>query len=107
MKCIMCDGKLIQKKVEHEEFGVSLGKFEAQVCSKCNEVYFDSEIVNKIQTKSKKLGLFGLVKKTKVAKVGNSLAVRIPKEIVDFTRLKKEGSVKVFPRGRKEIIIEL
>jgi len=52
--------------------------------------------------------LFGLsFKKTKVAKVGNSLAIRIPKEIADFVNLKKEEEVRIIPRSKKEIVFEL
>lgn len=106
MKCILCNGQLKEKIVEHKEFGLSLGKFKAKVCSKCNETYFDSETADKIQLKSKELGLFGLAKKTKVAMVGNSLAVRIPKEIAEFMKLKKEEEVRISPRNTREIIIE-
>lgn len=108
MKCVICDGKLEEKLVEHKEFEVSLGKFKAMVCSKCNEVFFDSDVVDEIQAKSKKLGLFGLSsKKTKVAKVGNSLAIRIPKEIADFVNLKKEEEVRIIPKSKKEIVFEI
>ena len=42
---------------------------------------------------------------TKVAKVGNSLAIRIPKEIADFIKLKKEEEVKITPKSQRELII--
>ena len=107
MKCLMCSGELKEKIVEHREFGISLGRFKAQVCTKCGEIFYDSNIADKIQAKSRELGLFGLAKKTKVAQVGNSLAIRIPKEIAKFIKLKKEGEVKITPRNQKEIIVEL
>ena len=106
MKCIMCNkGKLKKKTVEYKELGVSLGKFIGDSCSNCNEVFFDSEIAKKIQQKSKNAGLFGLTRKTKVAKVGNSLAIRIPKEIADFLKLKKEEEVRIAPKSQNELII--
>ena len=77
------------------------------VCIKCNETFFDAVVAEKIQAKSKEQGLFGLSKKTKVAKVGNSLAIRIPKEIADFVDLKKEREVKIFPKNKEEIIIKI
>ncbi len=109
MKCIVCDHKVKEGKiVEYEEFGISLGKFEAMVCPHCGETYFDSGIVKKIQKRSKELGLFGLAaKKTKVAQIGNSLAIRIPKEIAEFTNLKKEREVRIIPKGKKEITFEI
>jgi len=103
----MCNGELKEELAEHKEFGISLGKYKASVCKKCGEVFYSSEIVDKIQIKSKELGLFGLAKKTKVAQVGNSLAVRIPKEIADFIKLRKEEEVRIFPKNKKEITIEI
>lgn len=107
MKCIMCKGILEKKLVDYSEFGVSLGKFKGAVCCSCGEVFFDSEIAKKIQIKSKELGLFGLAKRTKVAQVGNSLAIRIPKEIAAFTKLKKEKEVRILPKSPHEFIIEV
>jgi len=107
MKCLMCGGELKEKIVEHKEFGIVLGKFKAEVCAKCGEVFYDSDVADKIQAKSRELGLFGLAKKTKVAQVGNSLAIRIPKEIAKFIKLKKEEEVKITPRSQKEITIEI
>jgi YgiT-type zinc finger domain-containing protein len=104
----MCgNGTLKEKTVEYKEFGISLGKYKADVCAKCGEAFFDSETAKKIQAKSKELGLFGLAKKTKVAKVGNSLAIRIPKEIADFINLKKEEEVKITPKNQHELIINV
>jgi len=108
MKCVMCNkGEFKQKMIEYNEFGVSLGKYKANVCVKCGESFFDSETARKIQEKSKSLGLFGLAKRTRVAKVGNSLAIRIPKEIAEFVKLKKEEEVRIIPRNQNEIIIGL
>lgn len=106
MKCVLCNGKLNEQTVEHREFGISLGKFKALVCSECGEVFYDSITADKIQLKSKELGLFGLSKKTKVAQVGNSLAIRIPKEIADFVHLKKEKEVKIVPKTKNKLEIE-
>ena len=107
MKCILCNGELRKKIVEYKELGISLGKFTALVCKKCEEVFFDESSAEKIQKKSKELGLFGLAKKTKVAQVGNSLAIRIPKELAKFVGLKKEELVKLIPKSNKEITIKI
>lgn len=103
----MCKGMLEEKLVDYSEFGVSLGRYKGTVCRSCGEAFFDSEIAKKIQIKSKELGLFGLAKKTKVAQVGNSLAIRIPKEIALFTKLKKEKEVRILPKSPHEFIIEI
>src|SRR3989338_11567755 len=81
MKCVLCEGKLEGRTIDYEEFGVFLGRFKGLACNRCDEMFFDGETAKKIQEKSKELGLFGLSKNTRVAKVGNSLAIRVPKEI--------------------------
>ncbi len=106
MKCVMCEkGTLKEKLVYYKELGVSLGRYKGNICTNCGEIFFDSETAKKIQAKSKELGLFGLAKKTKVAKVGNSLAIRIPKEIADFLNLKKEEEVRIVPKNQNELVI--
>ena len=107
MKCVLCKGKTIQKQVEYKEFGVSFGRFQADVCENCGETYFDETTAGKIQQKSKKLGLFGLAKKVKVAEIGNSIAIRIPKEIAEFLNLKKGAEVTIIPKDKQDLLIEV
>jgi len=107
MKCILCNGKTVKKDIEHKEFGISLGYFPAQVCEKCNESYFDEETAGKIQKKSQELGLFGLSRKVKVAEVGNSIAIRIPKEISTFLDLKKGKEVVLTPETKHDLHIQV
>ena len=104
MKCISCNGEMKEQMVEHKEFGVSLGKFPAMVCSKCNEKFYDSAAVDKIQAASKKAGLFGMVSRVKAAKIGNSIAIRVPKEIAEFVHLKPGTEVILHPEGNKVIL---
>ncbi len=106
MKCVLCDSNVKEKIVDYKELGKSFGKFKANVCEKCGEVYFNSETVDKIQQISRKLGFFGIVKKARVAQVGNSLAIRIPKEIALATGLKKGTEVRIEPKGKNNIEIE-
>ncbi len=58
-KCVLCNGQLEEKIVEHKEFRAVLGKFKGLVCLSCGENYFDSNTVDKIQARSKQFGLFG------------------------------------------------
>jgi predicted nucleic-acid-binding Zn-ribbon protein len=106
MKCAFCNGELKEETVEHKEFGISLGKFQAQVCKKCGEPFYDSGIVDTIQEKAKKLGLFGLVSHVRAAKVGNSIVIRIPKKTADFVNLKPGTEVIIHPEANK-IIAEI
>lgn len=107
MKCVFCNSATEGKIVNYAEMGVNLGKFKAEVCKKCGETFFNSEIARKIQAKLKELGLFGLAKKTKVAEVGNSIAIRIPKRLAEFVGLKKGQEVLITPEEKNRLSIEV
>lgn len=101
MKCAICKAEMKKENVEHKEFGVSLGKFKADACPKCGEKFYDSATVDKIQQASKRAGLFGLARRVKAAKIGNSIAIRIPKEIAEAVHLKPGTEVILHPEGEK------
>ena len=107
MRCVICGGQTTKKIVEYKEFGIALGNFRANVCNKCGETFFDEKTADYIQQKSKQLGLFGLVKKVKVADLGNSIAIRIPKEIAKFLKLEKGKEVTILPKGKHELQINV
>ncbi|MBS3133351.1 hypothetical protein J4470_04510 [Candidatus Woesearchaeota archaeon] len=107
MKCVFCNSVTEERLVDYEEVGVKFGKYKAHVCKKCGEAYFDSGIAEIIQKKSKDLGLFGLAKKTKVAEIGNSLAIRVPKRLAEFVGLKKGKEVTLMVKEKNQLNIEL
>ena len=105
MKCPTCDkGTLKKSKIKEFMFGVYLGEFTAEVCSKCDESFVDSTTMKKIEDKAKKKGIWGLGITTKLTKTGNSLAVRIPKKIADYLKLKDGKEAYVHPEKDKLII---
>lgn len=57
-KCEECGGKIIQKKVEFKLYDVIIGKYPAEVCTKCGETCFSEKTSNKIDEDVKKKGLF-------------------------------------------------
>jgi len=106
-KCYICGkGALEHKKVDFKLYGISLGKFDAEVCNACNETFFSEAASDKIDALAKKNGLWGLEAKTKVGKVGNSMDVKINRRIAEFVGLKKGEEVRVYPDGKHRIIIE-
>lgn len=108
MKCPICEkGTLRKKKVDYTVYGISLGKFPAQVCSSCNEEWFDEKTSENIQALEKERGLFGLSKKSKISYSGNSLIVRIPEAVAKFTGIKKEDEIMIHPEGKNKISVEL
>jgi|SRR3989344_1723022 len=104
-KCEECGGKLVKKQVDFSMYGISLGKFPAEVCLKCGEDVFDEKTSDEIDKIAKQKGLWGLAKKVKIVKIGNSLAVRIPKPISDFLKL-KEGKDALIRPDKDKIVIE-
>ena len=105
MKCPTCNkGILKAGKIMEEMFGVYLGEFPAQICSKCKESFTDEKTTKLIEDAAKAKGIWSLGKKTKITKTGNSLAIRIPKNIADFLNLKEGKDAYIHPDKNKLII---
>lgn len=106
MKCPMCGkGTLKKGKIKETMFGVYLGEFPAEICSRCNESFTDEKTTREMEEAAKKKGIWGLGKKTRITRTGNSLAVRIPKEIANFLNLKEGKEAYIHPE-KDRIIIE-
>ena len=106
-KCPICEkGSLCRKKVAETMFGVELGSFPEWTCSHCSESFTDEKTTEAIMESAKQKGIWGLGKKVKVVKSGNSLVVRIPKEIADFMRLEKGQELFIRPEGKSKITVE-
>ncbi|MFH1506485.1 MAG: AbrB/MazE/SpoVT family DNA-binding domain-containing protein [archaeon] len=105
MKCPICEkGTLKKGKIKEYMFGVYLGEFPAEICSKCKESFTDSLTTKKIEAAAKKKGIWGLGATTKITKTGNSLAVRIPKKIADYLKLETGREAFIHPENNKLII---
>jgi len=106
-KCPICEkGNLKPVMEKHVLFGVDLGSYPGEKCTACGEVFTDSSVMKKIELAAKQRGIWGLGRKTKIAKAGNSLAVRIPKEIAKHLNLKEGKEAYVHPEKDK-IVIEI
>ena len=105
MKCPVCEkGTLKKGRIKETMFGVYLGEFHAEICNKCNESFTDEKTTRAIEEAAKKKEIWGLGKKTKITKTGNSLAVRIPKEIANFLKLKEGKEAYIHPDKDKLVI---
>ena len=105
MKCPICGkGILKRTKIKESMFGVYLGEFPAEVCNYCKESFTDEKTTKAIEMAAKEKGIWGLGKKTKITKTGNSLAIRIPKDIANFLKLKEGKEAFIHPEKNKLII---
>ncbi len=106
-KCDECEGKITEKGVPYEIYGIKVGDFKAEVCEKCGEICFSEEESRKITEKTKKMGLWGLEAKTKIGQVGDALDVRFSKALERFLKLKKGKEVYLRPQGKDKVLLEL
>ena len=107
MKCPMCDGTLKGGRTEYSYHDINFGEFDADICVKCGEAFFTEEASDEIDEKAKELGLWGLEARSKVSYSGNSLMVRIPREIAEFLELEKGDDIRIHPEGKKRLVVEL
>lgn len=105
MMCMFCKGNVVRKRVKYELVGEVLGIFPVEVCVKCNERFYTKETSMLIEKVARKKGLWDLKSKTKVSRVGNSLAVRFNKKLVEFLGLNKGEEFSIFPESKDRIVI--
>jgi hypothetical protein len=102
-----CGGKLKRGHTEVEFFGIDFGVREAEICSGCGAEYLSQELMEEIEAEVKRRGLFGLEKRGHVAKSGNSLVIRIPKEITDSLKIRRDTPIIIYPSDPKKLVIEV
>lgn len=105
MKCPICEKGILKKgNIKETMFGFYLGDFPAEICSVCGESFTNQETTRRIEEAAKKKGIWGLDRKTKITRTGNSLAVRIPNAIVKFLKLKEGEEAYIHPEENKLVI---
>ena len=108
VQCYECGkGNLEEKKVDYFLYGIKIGRYPAEVCDKCGETFFDSDALEKIEQKTKELGLFGLRRKVKVGTSGNALDIKLYKRLIDFLNIKKGHELEVEPINKKKFEVEV
>jgi hypothetical protein len=106
--CPVCGkGSLRSRRLREEMFGVDLGTYDALICDKCNESFLTSKSMDRLESRAKELGLWGLAGKVKVARSGNSLVVRIPSAVAMYLKLKQGDEVMVSPDRDNRLVLEL
>ena len=98
-------GHLTKKKIDYKLYGVSLGKFDAEICGRCGEIFFDESTSSKMTRIAKQKGLWGLQARTRIGQAGTTLDVRLPRRIIEFLKLKKGKEVEIYPEGKNKLVI--
>jgi len=101
-KCL-CGGTMKESVGHIEQLGIDFGLKPIEVCTKCGEEYISNEVMIEIENKCKKLGLFGLERKVKVTKSGNSLVIRIPPDIAKFVGFNYKTILSLLPIGKGKV----
>jgi len=63
--------------------------------------------MEEVETEVKRRGFFGLERRGRVAKSGNSLVIRIPKEIAESLKIKRDLPIVIYPSEPRKLIIEV
>ncbi len=107
-KCPMCEkGELKSKEIEERMFDIYIGKYQAEVCTNCGESFVDERAFSEIEKRAREIGIWGLFRKVKVSKSGNSLVVTIPKDIVEFVGIEKGREILIYPEGKSRVVMEM
>lgn len=107
-KCYECDeGTLEKKDVEYRKYGILIGMYTAEVCQKCNSIFFESKAVAEIEAKVKKMGLWGLRNRSKVGTSGNALDIKLFKRLVDFMKLHKGQDIEIQPVNKQKFEVNI
>lgn len=102
-----CGGKLKKSFCSVEFFGIDFGERACEVCTSCGTEFLDDATLEEIEKQVKERKIFGLEKQVKIGKSGNSLVIRIPPEIAAFTNSKPDTPVRIFPKSKTKIELEL
>lgn len=108
MRCYECNkGELKKRLVPFTQYGIEIGKYEAEVCTKCNEIFFSSDSAEKIEKALKSRGLFGLGAKTRIGTSGTALDVKIPKALTEFLEIHKGQEVFIEPISKNQFQVSI
>jgi hypothetical protein len=106
VKC-RCGGRLKRNFTEVEFFGINFGLTQANLCTHCGSEYLPQEVMEEIEMEVKRRRLFGLERRGHVAKSGNSLVIRIPKEIAESLKIKRDLPIIIYPTEPRKLIVEV
>lgn len=107
-ECPICgSGRLKKGEIEEEMFGISLGRYDAEICDACGESFVDGATMRMIEEKARELDIWGIAKKIKVVRSGDSLAIRVPLDIAKLFNLREGKEIFLYPEGTTKLALEI
>lgn len=106
-KCPVCGRGALKPVTVHEDmFGLDLGDYPGEECSRCGETFVPADALGLIQARARKVGLWGLASKVKLARSGSSLVVRIPAKLARDLKVKNGQGVVVSLEKCNRLVLE-
>ena len=102
-----CGGRLEERASEVEFFGIDFGVRKVEVCADCGTEYLSQETMEEVEAEVRERGLFGLERRGRVSKSGNSMVIRIPQEIVKAMKLKRDLPIIIYPSDKDRLVVEV
>lgn len=106
--CPSCGKSTVKRsRIEEAMYGIALGTFPADACSSCGESFVDEATMEAIEARAKEVGVWGLGRKLRISRSGNSLVVRVPAEVARFLKLREGQEVYIHPEGKEKLAVEI
>ncbi len=102
-----CGGRLVETPIQVEHLGIDFGLRNGLACTRCGDELLSEETWQEIEDTTKNRGLFGLERKVRVRKSGNSLVISIPPEVAKFAAMEKGALVSLLPTGKGKLEIQI
>lgn len=102
-----CGGKLVELPLHVEHFGIDFGVRTGHACTRCGDEFLTEETWQEVEDKAKELRIFGLERKVRIRKSGNSLVITIPPEIASYLGVRKDALVSLLPTGSGSLEVEV
>jgi hypothetical protein len=102
-----CGGKLVEVPIHVEYFGHDFGVRVGHACTRCGDEFLSEQTWQEVEDKAKELRVFGLERKVRIRKSGNSLVLTLPPEIAAYVGAKKDALASLVPTGQGSVEVEV
>ena len=110
MKCgCGTQAKNIKTDLDLFDGEVIIKNVDGYYCPKCKEEIFTSDQAEIARGKLKDTlpGFEAFKTRKKVAMIGNSFSIPIPKDVADFVHLKKGEEIRITVKSRNRLIVDI